>query len=401
MPVIRDPASTRRDVSSGPQARPPLGLAGVVVVCMFTVVALSGAVNDFRIASVSYTAIIAAFTGLISFTLVLLYNRVPRPAASAAVAFVTFVAWCLAGVVLNGATRQGLQFITVQVSFVCALLLASTARRVIGESFDRTIAGAMRFTTVALIVSEVYGATFTSFNVGGRVSAIVALIGLGWFLAEYRVGARSSIWWALATTFGLAASLSRAALFAGFIIFVVTLFSAQDKHRLRNATLGVLLVLAGYWGVTSWAPLRDRFSEGDVSLSVAGININAEGRTEIWGVLWSDVQHEPVVGHGPGAGSARAFALSTAFDQPHNDFLRVLYDFGFVGLGLLVWFGVRTARLLRYIRKRAPDTVPALAALNAGAAVLIVMVTDNPLDYPVVMIPLGALIGLGLGSARR
>ena len=58
----------------------------------------------------------------------------------------------------------------------------------------------------------------------------------------------------------------------------------------------------------------------------------------------------------------------------------------------------RSARLLRQASKRSREFLPAVAALNAGLAVLIVMATDNPLDYPVVMIPLGALIGLGLGN---
>jgi O-antigen ligase len=159
----------------------------------------------------------------------------------------------------------------------------------------------------------------------------------------------------------------------------------------------VLLVVAGYWAVTSWAPLRDRFSEGDVSLSVGGVNINAEGRTKVWSVLWSEAQDEILVGRGPGAASARSVAMDPAFDHPHNDYLRIVYDFGLVGLGLLGWFVVRTTRLLRRARRRARDAIPPLAALYAGVAVLLVMATDNPLDYPFVMIPLGALLGLGLG----
>ena len=80
--------------------------------------------------------------------------------------------------------------------------------------------------------------------------------------------------------------------------------------------------------------------------------------------------------------------------------MRVVYDFGALGVGLLTWFAIRTARSLKRIRKRSPNSVPALAALYAAVAVLIMMTTDNPLDYAFVMIPLGALIGLGLGSGR-
>ena len=164
--------------------------------------------------------------------------------------------------------------------------------------------------------------------------------------------------------------------------------------------LCLVLIAAGYWAVTSWAPLRDRFDQGDLSLSVGGTNINAEGRTKVWGVLWSEVPNDLLIGHGPGAASARSILVDPAFDHPHNDYLRILYDFGVVGLVLLVWFAVRSARLLRRASKLSHGSLPALAALNAGLAILIMMTTDNPLDYPFVMIPLGALIGLGLGVRR-
>ena len=63
--------------------------------------------------------------------------------------------------------------------------------------------------------------------------------------------------------------------------------------------------------------------------------------------------------------------LDPAFDHPHNDYLGILYDYGFVGLGLLAWFTVRTARLLRHIRKAIVtehDIVPhEIALLRPGA----------------------------------
>jgi O-antigen ligase len=328
---------------------------------------------------------------------VLLYRRMPWPAARAAGVYVVLVAWMLGSLLINGTTRQGLQFIVVQVAFVGALLLASIARCVIGGRLDIVVARCFRLTASVLIASEIVGVADTGLHVDRRVAAIISLIGMGWFLAEYRLGRRSSLWWALASLSGITISLSRSALFAGFVLLVATLFLASGKRRIRNVLLSALVVAAGAWAVTSWAPLRDRFVQGDLSFSVAGININAEGRTQVWAALWSGVPDKPIIGHGPGAASARSISLDPAFDNPHNDYLRVLYDFGVVGLGLLVWFFIRSARLLWHARNGSLRLMPVVAALNAGLAVLIVMATDNPLDYPVVLIPMGALIGLGLG----
>jgi len=404
-PASGSKLSAPREPSAAASSDPPdfnplmaLGLAGNFVVFILTAVALSAAVNNLRAGSVSFTAGMAALSGVISWSLVLLYRSVPMPAARVAGIFMTFLAWAFGLSLIDGITRQGLQFLMVQVAFLGALVLASTARFIIGHRLDLVVARCFRVTSCALIASVLLSAAHIA-NIGGdRSSVIVALVGLGWFLAEYRLGNRKALWWASGIVIAIGISLSRSALFAAFALVVFTLLSTSRKHLGRSVLLVVILSSTGYWAITYWAPLRDRFTQGDTSLSVAGINVNAEGRTKIWGVLWSEAQQEIVIGRGSGAASARSFSLSPAFGHPHNDYLRILYDFGAVGVGLLVWFSIRSARLLRRIRKRSLYSVPALAALNAVVGVLIVMVTDNPLDYAFVMIPLGALVGLGLGS---
>jgi len=379
-----------------------LGPAGGLVVFIFTAVALSDGVNLFRAASVSYTAFITAFTGVSSLTLVLFYRHVARPAARAAVAYFALIAWMLGSVLIDGTTRQGLQFIMVQIAFASSLLLASTARRMSGVRLELSVARCLRFTSASLIGFEILNASHLAFTaISARPPAIVSALCMGWFLAEFRVlGRRSSLLWSIAVLAGIGISLSRLALFAGFALLVATMLFAPGTRRLRNAILSILLVIAGIWAVTSWAPLRDRFTQGDLSLSVGGVKINAEGRTQVWDVLWSGVRQEPLIGHGPGAASARSILVEHSFDHPHNDYLLVLYDFGAIGIALLAWFLLRTLRSLRCGRRESRASIPALAALNAGLAVLVVMITDNPLDYPYVMIPLGALIGLGLGAMR-
>jgi len=378
-----------------------LGLAGGFVVFIFTAVALSAGVNNIRAGTVSFTADLAAFTGFVSWTLVLRYGSIPRLAGHVVGVFIAFLAWAVGISMIDGATRQGVQILMVLVAFLGALALTATARQAIGRSLDVAVGRCFRVTTWVVVGSLILSAANVA-NLGGgdRPASIVALICLGWFLAEYRSGNGRGLWWSSAIVVAIAISLSRTALFAGLVLVVFTLLVMTRRHHARNVILVVLVLSSGYWAVTSWAPLRDRFTQGDTSLSVGGIHINAEGRTKIWGVLWSEAQHEILIGRGSGAASARSAALNPAFTHPHNDYLRVVYDFGAVGIGLLTWFAIRTARSLKRIRKRSPNSVPALAALYAAVAVLIMMTTDNPLDYAFVMIPLGALIGLGLASGR-
>jgi O-antigen ligase len=193
-------------------------------------------------------------------------------------------------------------------------------------------------------------------------------------------------------------SLSRSALVAGFILVAGAMIVGAPRHRMRSLIVAVLVVSTGYWAITFWAPLHDRFFSGDVSLSIGGVDVNAEGRTAVWRVLWSEVPNDWVFGHGPGAASAASVQIDPTFDQPHNDYLRLIYDFGVVGMGLLAWFSLRVTRSLKRAIQHGPPSVAPLAACYAGLAILILMITDNPLDYPFVMIPLGTLIGLGLGA---
>src|SRR5437868_5515168 len=70
-----------------------LGLAGGFVVFALTAVALSAAVGNVRGGSVSLTAAIAGMSAVVSWTLVLLYHTVPKPAARVAAIFMAFLVW--------------------------------------------------------------------------------------------------------------------------------------------------------------------------------------------------------------------------------------------------------------------------------------------------------------------
>jgi O-antigen ligase len=378
-----------------------LGLAGVLVACVVVAVSLSEIVGDMRVASISFSEIVAAAAGGASWTVLLLYGRAPKAAVRAAVPFAGFVASMLISLALGHGTRQGVQFMMVQVAFLGALLVAATARRAVGHRLEHIIGRCFRVTAVVLGGATLLGTLGFGGAIGGtRPSAIVALVGMGWFLAEYKAGNRHSLWWSLAIAAVIAISLSRTALLASVAVIVVALLFGSRKHRTRNLILCGLLVLAGGWAVTSWAPLHDRFVQGDVSLSVGGISVNAEGRTEVWAKLWSEIPNDLAFGRGPGTASARSVAILASFDHPHNDYLRILYDFGVLGLSVFAWFVFRCARLLRRAARTAGGSMSARAAQYGGLAVLIMMATDNPLDYSFVMIPLGALIGIALGSTR-
>jgi len=114
-----------------------------------------------------------------------------------------------------------------------------------------------------------------------------------------------------------------------------------------------------------------------------------------------------VFGDGAGAASAVA-ALITAdnpWDHPHNEFLRVLIDYGAVGLVLMVLLLARLAILFAahyraLANKGSRLRAGPLAGLGALVSLIALMITDNPLTYTYVMVAFGLIAGLGVSGGE-
>jgi hypothetical protein len=214
-------------------------------------------------------------------------------------------------------------------------------------------------------------------------------------------------------------SLSRMAL-AISILAAVSAFAVSGKRRPHLSKrallrlLGGVIAAAGAFGYLafSWAPLRSRFVQGD-SAKVGGVGINTSGRLHLWAALWnhawSSMTHVII---GQGAASSDLFALASTLNvaratqvaDPHDDFLRMFYDFGVVGLVLFTVGMVALAIRAYHWAKEEPDRQVAAvhwASFLTTCALLGTMITDNPVTYSFCMLPYGALVGLSMGLARK
>jgi O-antigen ligase len=175
---------------------------------------------------------------------------------------------------------------------------------------------------------------------------------------------------------------------AAAVILVLMLFSPAmlltgSSRRFALASVAVVLVLVG--SQTPAFQERFFFSEGGASLrdvvTLSG-NLNTAGRRELWPVLIKQCSASPVRGLGAGSGSAVASALSGGvLSHPHNDYLRVYCDGGWIGellfAGFLIW---AFARSLRGAFK-GPDRALHMAAAQLVLAYAAIAVTDNPMVY--------------------
>jgi O-antigen ligase len=211
----------------------------------------------------------------------------------------------------------------------------------------------------------------------------------------------------------MAFSLSRATLVIGCVLFALSRFTPRSIAGIVRLVTGLLVAACLLWAaVTFIQPLHDRFfpTHGDL-VAVGGVQISATGRSDLWGETWRNFLGSPWVGHGAGASEAFLTTLGGA-DHPHNDYLRLLNDYGVLGTALwaLGIFVVSVPLYRDWLRRDDlgdPLARIQLWALLTIAGFLVAMVTANPLVYMHVQGPLGLIVGASLAlvalgaSARR
>lgn len=163
--------------------------------------------------------------------------------------------------------------------------------------------------------------------------------------------------------------------------------------------LGLLTVL-----LANTAAFQERFfhsGRGNLGSLFSG-DLDSSGRDHLWSFLWSEALQRPFFGHGAGSSAAYLQKAGFLLAHPHNEYLRIVFEMGFVGLAVFMGAVVLQGfdcygRAL----KAGPGVRYAFAAAVVGLFILLVIsVTDNPLVYNLgFMHPLFALIGAAYGAA--
>ncbi len=313
----------------------------------------------------------------------------------------------------------GIQGVLVLLVFIlCVLCGAAIAARASAPvSFAGKVFGWGAIAALTLYVASLAsGGIGSGAVVGNRSFALFALLVIAWAVAGWRYRARFGR--ALTIAFGLAVllSLSRVAFAAALVISCLAWINPRTFGGWFRflAITGAGIALA-YLAVQHIGPLHERIYAGDVRSIGGGISINLTGRSELWTTTWDSFITSPYLGHG--AGSAVRLITDTysfSIGHPHNDYLRLLHDYGVLGAFLwVVGYVVLLSRTWRSWQR--PSTEDKLnqrpapsdelrihaAAFLALVGVAIAMITDNAIDYLFVMAPLGVLVGLSLGLTTR
>lgn len=338
--------------------------------------------------------------------------RIPDGAAGRALGLVAlFVVWSLISFTWGSVSTQGLQ--NTLVYLACVLLMAIAATVGYFRAAAAYVMISRAFWVAASIGLGLYAASLaiggpgTSVLISPRGFAQMGIVVCAWFLGGWLTGRRWAKWVVLLAIALTLLSLSRSALAAEFVLLALARFDLRNFRGWLIAIGAIVVTLAvALSAVFFYAPLHHRFFHGDKA-TVAGISINVTGRDALWSANWGWFQNRPIIGHGAGASDRMTAGLPDhGAGHPHNDYLRLLVDYGIAGfvLWMAAWLSLLrlTWRRWQAVRgMRVFDEHIHAAAFLVLIGIGLTMIVDNPFIELGRMGPLGILVGLSLGLPAR
>ncbi|MCG7592781.1 O-antigen ligase [Mycobacterium sp. PSTR-4-N] len=319
--------------------------------------------------------------------------------------------FCLLASTIFTMTRDGIhpdvvQQVCVYVSFIGAVAFASTVQSadLATRSWEFLRSAAVVFGYLSLAASLLDIGPFGLSEPGpARATVIVGLVALALVIP----GKPQNIWIKLAPIALVATaalSLSRTATVIGLamLLFLFLRNAASNDGKVggrlwRIAPPIVIVGVAAYVLTNYYTAFGNRFVGGDKGFAFGDTTISTQGRTAMWQLVF-DRANGTLLGNGPGSASRLINEHFPGLGHPHNEYLRLYYDFGLIGATLFFGaYALLTWQVLRSARK-SNNPLHWSAVMGLGAIAL-VAVTDNPFVYFNVMLPLGSLVGLSLAVA--
>jgi O-antigen ligase len=203
------------------------------------------------------------------------------------------------------------------------------------------------------------------------------------FATNYMFGQkRDLVWWgalAVIPVIGLARM--------GMIATGLSLPLTFAPMKIAKRVFLITLILSAGFGLFHTERVQQKmFYSGSGTLqdvSRENPNFSTSGRSRVWENMQVKIDEQPWFGHGANASEPFVAKLTGGLTHPHNDWLRLLYDYGYFGT---VIFGICMLLQMRHLLKMGKRCfgerrILFFAAATSFISFSLFMLTDNIILY--------------------
>lgn len=402
---------------SSPVQPRSINLREIILTTVLMLAALTDGVRRFSLGPVTALAGVTIVASLGSALLLIFSSRIPKRMAFSAFLFILFLGLGIYSLMSNLGSSELTFQVSVQnllsyAAFIGLMLLSACETM---ENPFPTWYIRHGFLVASGIAAVLYGLGIlakgpgSDFFMGARAFSAFVVVILPFCLAAWRYHVPHARMISIALTICVALSFSRTATVIALVLYPLSRFSPHKPEGwLRLIGWIGAIVLVAYLSFTYITPIRERFTDKGDSGSIGGVSVNTAGRDRMWESVRISMTKAPLFGQGPGSVAIPVGLVNqTAGGHPHNDYLRLSHDFGYVGCA--IWLlGFATLINTTFQNWLWADTYDRnMAHYHLGAMLGIfstmqLMLTDNIIVYIFATGPLGILIGasMSIGALR-
>lgn len=186
---------------------------------------------------------------------------------------------------------------------------------------------------------------------------------------------------------------SRGVLFSLMISYLIT--HIFFKFKLRYSIPVILIILTIFYVlfekllglIFAIDIIRERtFYDGIYDYNkIINFEFDSSGRDIAWPLYWAEINNRIdsfliLIGSGPGSISDfGVYHIGSSWEHPHNEIIRVLYDYGLIGLLCFLIFWIFVIQKILKAKEIYLKKISVVLILF----MFLIMLTDNPLMYPV------------------
>lgn len=275
------------------------------------------------------------------------------------------------------------------IMLLCPVIIgAAVSKQEIGEPALQSFNNLYRSLAVIFYVVIIFkaGIIFTGVlpeRTGLAAEAMTSALLCSLFASSYVLGRkRDLVWWAAFAAIPFIA-LTRTGIVAAALTLPATFAPMKIFKRIFWVALIVLLAVPVFYSERVQHKMFYSGSGTFAEVHPDNPDFATSGRTLLWEKMEDEIAKKPFFGHGANASEPFVAMFTGGVTHPHNDWLRLLYDYGYLGVIVFAFcLIVQVLHLLKKAKSATGETqILFYVAASTFISFVLFMFSDNILLY--------------------